>query len=238
MAEAYTIFALVFCTINIVLSLTSIVLFAQRKLQPIAFLIFEAVKTASWLVVFVACVTYAQSNPVTENTSQGAKKTTLTSGIVTIVIELLLFIGSLIYASIIFHRHRQTRAEALLAYKTTQDRYYNGPYSGSGITATDYVRLNSLQDVRSEGRSPNLYTNEGAIAGESPVPMMGLFESDSKAIQDQITELATPQMSETAKEMQVDSHVYELGPSRSVKRERDAKFGLDMPSDLEAESPR
>ena len=76
------------CIVCIILATTEIILFARHDLQPLTYLVFQCVKTACWLIVFL--ITIVNTTKETDVPGTGYASSTLK-----------LFLGGLIEAVIL-----------------------------------------------------------------------------------------------------------------------------------------
>ncbi|KAF1811391.1 hypothetical protein P152DRAFT_71734 [Eremomyces bilateralis CBS 781.70] len=107
---------LVLCAICVVLDITSIVLFAKRMLSPRVFLVFSVIQTLIWLGGFILDIV-----AISHGIPGGA--------IALSVLVFLAYAGTLIYASIVFHRYRKAGGRG--AY-TSAANPTNVQYQGTG----------------------------------------------------------------------------------------------------------
>lgn len=145
-----------------------------------------------------------------------------------------IFLGTLIYGSVIYHRHRRNKRKGLMGNNITQNPYYNGPYSENGITTANYQPLNSPYPFHSDAGS-TAYGDEGAMTA---VPAPDHYTPD---LQDKKRRLPSygdgpmelfgqernTLMSDTANELPSVPEVYELASAKSVKgsRHRSSELG-------------
>ncbi|CAF9925657.1 MAG: hypothetical protein HETSPECPRED_005887 [Heterodermia speciosa] len=104
----YDFVILVFCAICMILTVTEIVLFARSKLHSITYLTLQAVKTGVWAIVFILVLVIPSNSQSSIGDSTGGVHLAL-GGLIQAIVTLLAFIGTLIYASVIFHRDRKGR---------------------------------------------------------------------------------------------------------------------------------
>jgi len=137
------------------------------------------------------------------------------------------FLGSLIYGSIIFHRHRRNKRKGVNANNITQNPYYNGPYSENGVTTANYQPLNAPYPLQSEGGST-------AYGDESVMTRMPAAEQYTLDLQDhkrRVSSVGSGPMGlagqetnslagDRAKELPAVPEVYELASAKSLKRNR------------------
>ena len=122
----------------------------------------------------------------------------------TLTFSRIVHVGTLIYASFIYHRHRHAKA---LEFRNTleqhrDDRFHNEPYGEDGVGTADYQTLNSPSDQHTEG-SP---TECGGETLRSPV------ESDGAEVEHK----RTPSLGWT-QELRGEGEVHELATTRSVR---------------------
>ncbi|KAL8904354.1 MAG: hypothetical protein Q9207_003333 [Kuettlingeria erythrocarpa] len=112
-----------FACANTVVIIAEIILFARRRLRPLLYLIFQVFKTTLWTVLFILNL-QSLIRIVSAGYSSGSIATILLTGFIEVLIVLLIsdtsakafkvqivltFIATLIYASVIYHRHRHNR---------------------------------------------------------------------------------------------------------------------------------
>ena len=114
------------------------------------------------------------------------------------------FLSTLIYGSVIYHRHRRSKGHrhSISTFDHERyDRFYNGPFSENGIVEAKYSNLKQHTDDGSTLRSE-----------ESPMDMGGPFESGGE----EVAHRPFPSM-RWRKEVTGESEVHELAAVRSVR---------------------
>lgn len=135
------------------------------------------------------------------------------------------FLGSLIYGSILYHRHRRHKKKALKASKIMQNPYYNGPYSESGMTTANYQPLQSPYPLQS-GADTTPYGDKSVM---SSMPAAAHYTPNVQDKKRRVSssggaplELAGHEKSSivgtNAKELPAVPEVYELASAKSVRR--------------------
>ena len=116
------------------------------------------------------------------------------------------FLGSLIYGSVIFHRHRRNKRRGLNGQNITQNPYYHGPYGENGISNASYTPVHSTYAASAVGNGISEVGTEGAHSpyaeNTTPAPayVVGeLAEADRKS-----------EMKHTANELSATPEVYEM----------------------------
>ncbi|MCJ1339410.1 hypothetical protein MMC09_004699 [Bachmanniomyces sp. S44760] len=162
---SYIIFLLV-CSLCLILNITEHILFGRRNLQPLTYLMFNIVKCTTWLIIFcISCANFEKESGL----SWYGGLNLIFGGFIENLIVLLAFVGSLIYASVIFHRqrisHHQYSAYNPQGYgptsyhaplnptrdayisnpssPTTASGFHQGPYTESGFTTANYSKPDS-----------------------------------------------------------------------------------------------
>ncbi|MCJ1458401.1 hypothetical protein MMC28_008773 [Mycoblastus sanguinarius] len=119
------------------------------------------------------------------------------------------FLATLIYASVIYHRHRRAKAHDKERLGSSIDRYYNGPFSDNGILTANYTSLHSPTTTTTEhhleGKPPSLFANDGSV--NDPV------ESGGHPV---VKPRGWPSMTQR-QEMNGEGEAYELAATRSVR---------------------
>ncbi|KAF6241414.1 hypothetical protein HO173_000124 [Letharia columbiana] len=98
-----------FCITTFVLTLTEILLYAKRNLQPLTYLIFQTAKTLFWSTYFIVVTIYNQAAETSLINSSEYQLQTVdgwTRYVLAAALTLLSHIATLIYASVIYHRYR------------------------------------------------------------------------------------------------------------------------------------
>ncbi|KAI9749052.1 MAG: ubiquinone biosynthesis monooxygenase Coq7 [Chaenotheca gracillima] len=98
-ATAPYIAAVLIAAICMILDVTQIILFAKNKLSPLAYLIMNCVTSTIWTIIALIGI-------VGESIARGGGVATVVS-IIILVVVLAMFIATLIYASVVYHRHRK-----------------------------------------------------------------------------------------------------------------------------------
>lgn len=137
----------------------------------------------------------------------------------------LAFIATLIYASVVYHRHRVAKKHQLNNTPVDHDRYdrfYNGPYSENGITGADYH----------DPSSPSFKDTAGSLTalGDSPTahdhkehPLKHVAREDKQAAlpsterQELPAEGAFHELASTRSVLIGKSEAHELASTKSVK---------------------
>ncbi|KAL8777070.1 MAG: hypothetical protein Q9194_002761, partial [Teloschistes cf. exilis] len=126
-----TLIVMSFASVCMLLIIIEIVSFARRRLHPLAYLIYQVLKSTLWLTLF--CISMVG---IARNIRYGGAELYLLTGFIEIVVVLICFIGTLIYASIIYHRHRHRIPYHRSHQKNldTETARYRGPFSDPAIT--------------------------------------------------------------------------------------------------------
>ncbi|CAF9930566.1 hypothetical protein IMSHALPRED_008220 [Imshaugia aleurites] len=90
------IIVVIISAVCIVLSVTEIILFAATRLHPLTYLILQLTKTKTWFVLFVLSWPFS-----------------LVGDFVWTLVLFITFLSALIYASVVYHRHRRAQARFL-----------------------------------------------------------------------------------------------------------------------------
>ncbi len=135
------------------------------------------------------------------------------------------FLGSLIYGSVLYHRHRRNKRKGPKANNITQNPYYNGPYSENGVTTANYQPLESPYPVQSEADS-TLYRDESVMtsmpAAEHYTPDLQDKKRRVSSVGSVPSELAgqgkNSFVGSNTKELPAVPEVYELASAKSIRR--------------------
>ncbi|KAL2056847.1 hypothetical protein ABVK25_002586 [Lepraria finkii] len=169
------------------------------------------------MIMMIAIVATSQQRIGDEWDNLGALL--LLNGPVEAVVFSIVHVGTLIYASVIYHRHGHAKARELrnTLEQHRYDKFHNGPYGEDGVGTADYQTLNSPTDQHTKG-SP---TECGGEILRSPV------ESDGAEVEyERIPSLGWTQ------ELRGEGEVLELATTRSVRsfeREMIVPFFGDQP---------
>ncbi|KAL8802436.1 MAG: hypothetical protein Q9182_003804 [Xanthomendoza sp. 2 TL-2023] len=106
------------------LIITEIILFVRRRLYPIIYLVFQIIKTTLWLVLFCISIVGLVQNTRIGLPYQSALY--LFTGIIQVTVVLLSFTGTLVYASVIYHRHRRNVPYHRSTYKAKANNDNDG----------------------------------------------------------------------------------------------------------------
>jgi hypothetical protein len=101
------------------LDILQMIMFCCSRLTPKTLLVLNVIQTAFWLGMLVLSIV-------------GAARATVPVGVVFPIIAFLLYLGLLIYASVVFHRERKTGGRGYYAQSPKADRFdqsyaMNGP---------------------------------------------------------------------------------------------------------------
>ncbi|KAI9719031.1 MAG: hypothetical protein M1812_003660 [Candelaria pacifica] len=114
------VYVLVISCIAVIINITEAVLYKKRQLKPSRYLATNIIKTAPWAAILIIDIVAAA---LSNNISYG--RLAVAISLIIIVAIFLLFLGSLIYASVIFHRSRKARLGK-----------YHSPEAAVGIQAS------------------------------------------------------------------------------------------------------
>ncbi|CAD6583680.1 MAG: hypothetical protein ASARMPREDX12_001342 [Alectoria sarmentosa] len=124
--ESVDIVVLIISAVCTVLSVTEIILFAATTLHPLTYLILQLVKTITWLVLFAlaAVDTMRAQDEMKVEKSQGYGLGTGSEHIfleefVEPLVLFITFLSALIYASVVYHRHRRAKARFFHSFQGT-----------------------------------------------------------------------------------------------------------------------
>lgn len=107
------------CTI---LSVAEIILFAATRLHPLTYRILQLVKTIIWFILFALATvdTIAVQEEVKAEQVQGFdSEHFFLEGFVETLVLFVTFLAALIYASVVYRRHRRARARLLRSLQDT-----------------------------------------------------------------------------------------------------------------------
>ncbi|KAL8727499.1 MAG: hypothetical protein Q9166_006023 [cf. Caloplaca sp. 2 TL-2023] len=209
-----------------VVIITEIILFAFRRLRPLTYLVMQVFKTTLWVALFCMSIVVI---------GRGMRYSTYSAqiflGLVQVVVVLLSFVGTLIYAAVIYHRHRLQlpyhRSEWGSTSSPDTDRYKN-PFSNSEIGTVSYGDRTSIGlHNRDSAAAPDFDRN-----GSKGTKNVGELDNDAE-----IREICSPNRDDYEKnkwrrdgkprELEGDPWVYELSAERSVKGSRRATAQTD-----------
>ncbi|KAL6721503.1 hypothetical protein ACLMJK_000607 [Lecanora helva] len=182
---------IIFCIASIIFDLTEIILFARRKLRQLTYLIFQIIKATIWFGIFVA----ALARGLTQQTHHGVVNTTLTWGVVIDGILFFAFLGSLIYGSVIFHRHRRNKRKGFNAQNITQNPYYNGPYSENGHSTVNYQPVQSGYALAAEVGGSHMYEQAAPAYEVGELPEDHSKKANELSAAPEVHEMFTPDSS-------------------------------------------
>ncbi|KAL2045279.1 hypothetical protein N7G274_002362 [Stereocaulon virgatum] len=183
---------IILCINCVFLDIMEITLLAIHSLAPIAYLIFQCVKTIIWFTVLaITILTANQQRRGAEWTASGFL--VFRNGLVEAVVLGIIHIGTLIYASVTYHRHRQASARksrnSLEQHR--YDRSRNGPYGQDGIGKASSQTLSSPSDQYTcGGRSSRSLVECGCGEAEGK-PMLSLGWTQELQGEGEAHELAT-----------------------------------------------
>ncbi|KAI4231239.1 MAG: hypothetical protein L6R40_007809 [Gallowayella cf. fulva] len=191
--------------INMTLIITEMLLFARSRLHPMTYLFSQLVKTTLWMVLF--CMSVAGIVRSTEIGILDQSAFVLLTGIIQVTVVTLSFIGTLIYASIIYHRHCRGTPYYRSDLKTNNDGY-KGPFSDPEIGTL--LHPNPNRD-RNSTTAPEF--DQDASIGKK---QLGELDNDTA-----IREMCSPGEGEGrgyggVRELQGDERVFELSAERSL----------------------
>lgn len=195
------IIVLIISVVCTVLAATEIILFAATRLHPLIYLILQLVKTVTWLVLFALVVVdtiRVQKVEESRGYSSGISSVYLfLEGFVETLVLFLTSLGALIYASVIYHRHRRAKSLFLCSihgtdlYPVIADEGVNPNHSHRILRAP----RNSIKEMTDPGAELPVYTTEVKEALEVTV----------------------------LRELGGDWEVYELPATRSVRNSKGGK---------------
>ncbi|KAL8653772.1 MAG: hypothetical protein Q9226_003707 [Calogaya cf. arnoldii] len=151
---------LIFACINMTLIVAEIILFVTHRLRPRDYLEIQVIKTTFWVVLFG----FAIAGIVIQSRGDGSYKEDAlywVTGIVQVVVVLLSFIGTLIYASVIYHRQRRGTPYHRSVPKDTSTAgtdVHTGPFEHSDIGTINYSDRTSktLHNNRDSTTAPEI----------------------------------------------------------------------------------
>ncbi|KAI4277049.1 MAG: hypothetical protein L6R38_005513, partial [Xanthoria sp. 2 TBL-2021] len=117
----------IFACVNLTLIIGEIFFFVRRRLKPLPYLVNQVIKTALWVTLFGMSIA-----GFVVNSDQRSDYFYLFTGIVQVIVVLLSFIGTLIYASVIYHRHRRGtpyHRSSPNSSTTPSSNEYTGPFA-------------------------------------------------------------------------------------------------------------
>ncbi|CAL8577450.1 hypothetical protein XPA_003278 [Xanthoria parietina] len=220
---------LIFACINTTLILSEIFLFVRQRLQPLLYLILQTIKTSLWAVLFGMGVV-----DVVGNSRQGSPYSPLDlfTSIVQVTIVLLSFLGTLIYASVIYRRHRRGTP------------YHRSRPKPSSSLSSSFIPLATEHPSPSTdytAKTPH-YDRASTTAPENDERMTSHNNNNDQKIGEldyrdtEIREMYSPEEEEVMvgigydgekwRELQGDERVFEMRADRSVKGSRRAT-GVD-----------
>jgi len=135
------------------------------------------------------------------------------------------FIATLIYASVVYHRHRVAKKHQLNITPVDHERYdrfYNGPYSENGITGADYHDPSSPSFKDTAG-SPTALGESLTDLGHKEHPLKHSAREDKQAEppsterQELPAEGAFHELASTRSVLIGKSEAHELASMKSVK---------------------
>ncbi|KAL9137590.1 MAG: hypothetical protein Q9175_001215, partial [Cornicularia normoerica] len=117
---------LIISAVCTVLSFIEIILFAATRLHPLTYLILQLVKTITWFVLFAlaAVDTMRVKGEMKVEEGQGyslgdSSEYSFLEGFVEALVLFVTFLGALIYASVIYQRHRRAKFRFLSSVNST-----------------------------------------------------------------------------------------------------------------------
>ncbi|KAL8713785.1 MAG: hypothetical protein Q9220_002312 [cf. Caloplaca sp. 1 TL-2023] len=224
-----TIILLTFSSLNTLLIIIEIILFARRALQPLLYLLFQCLKTSTWLALFGMSMAGLGRNAraLGSSTTGNGIVLSLFTGLIEVIVVLLAFIGTLIYASVIYHRHRKHipyhRSPSSSSDNQDHGNRYAGPFSDSEIGTVNYSS-HQYNANRDSTAAPEV-DREGGSMRKTEKRNFGELESEGT----EVRELDSPEEEERwrkkemamrgklARELEGDRLVYELSATRSVR---------------------
>lgn len=160
-------------------------------------------------VIIYAVLLYVQAHPIRVTTNANA------------YFYSFAFLGTLIYGSIIFHRHRRNKRKTTRISNITTNPYYNGPYSENGITTANYQPLNSPYPLQSDA-GDNIYAEDSGLAtmpaAQHYAPNMQDKKRRGSSVANEPAMLAERNSVDNARELPATQEVYELASAKSVKK--------------------
>ncbi|KAL8826984.1 MAG: hypothetical protein Q9170_007197 [Blastenia crenularia] len=153
--------------------------------------------------------------------SSGPTITFLLTGVIEVSLVLLAFIGTLIYASVIYHRHRRG-----LPYHPSSERKaasdierYKGPFTDTTLGTVDHLSpvTGNNRNNRDSASAPEVDVMDekrevGELDGEREIREM----DDTQQLSGQEKD---DRLRRDPKELEGDKWVYELSASRSVREQ-------------------
>ncbi|KAL8753298.1 MAG: hypothetical protein Q9199_005141 [Rusavskia elegans] len=206
-----------------------ILFFVRRRLKPLDYLVNQVIKTALWVTLFGMSIA-----GIVANKGLRSDDLYLFIGIIQVIVVLLSFIGTLIYASVIYHRHRRGTPYHRSSPKsstTPSSNEYTGPFGDPELGTANY----------SDRTSKTLHHRDSTAAPEIDEGGKKVGELDHNDTE--IRELHSPEdgvigydeqsqrKSDGRRELQGDEWVYEMSTDRSAKGSRRATA-----ADMEAET--
>ncbi|KAL9067722.1 MAG: hypothetical protein Q9161_006714 [Pseudevernia consocians] len=185
-----------------VLCVTEIILFATTRLHPLTYLILQLVKTIIWLVLFALAAVdtvRVQGEMKAEEAQEYSLGNTsgyfLLEGFVETLVMFVTFLAALIYASVVYHRHRRVKAHFL-----------------SSVQGPDLFPVIADEGVNPvcSHRVPRVPRN--SIKETGPAPKVPRPAESKEAVE--VTVL---------RELGGDWEVYELPATRSVRNSKGGK---------------
>ncbi|KAL8881568.1 MAG: hypothetical protein Q9192_007771 [Flavoplaca navasiana] len=148
---------LYFACINMAFILGEIVYFSIHRLHPLGYLITQIFKTGLWTSLFgitIAAVALNGGLPAGYRSTEFL----LTLAIAEKVVVLLTFTGTLIYASVIYHRHRKGTPYHRSTRKTASSLASSHPpeYTGSFAEASTYTNRTPYNPTRDSTAAPEI----------------------------------------------------------------------------------
>ncbi|KAI4262255.1 MAG: hypothetical protein L6R42_002562 [Xanthoria sp. 1 TBL-2021] len=127
---------LIFACVNLALIIGEILFFVRRRLKPLDYLVNQVIKTALWVTLFGMSIA-----GIVANKGLRSDDLYLFIGIIQVIVVLLSFIGTLIYASVIYHRHRRGTPYHRSSPKsstTPSSNEYTGPFGDPELGTANY----------------------------------------------------------------------------------------------------
>ncbi|CAD6592440.1 MAG: hypothetical protein ASARMPREDX12_006088 [Alectoria sarmentosa] len=176
--EASGLLQIIICAVCIILDVTEIILFARGTLQPITYLVLQCVKTTLWFIIFlIAAVGGVREESVPGESGDVAL--ILLSGLIEAVVLLrgdyVAYISTLIYGSVIYHRHRHFISPLDHEH---YDRFHNSPYGEAGIVEARYQRNDVHGQHTDEDGPMGPFENAGLEHVSRPSPGYELEAGD------------------------------------------------------------
>ncbi|KAI4211458.1 MAG: hypothetical protein LQ351_005760 [Letrouitia transgressa] len=228
------LWTIAFCVTCLALTIAEIILFSRRYLKPLAHLSMEVVKSTVWVVLFlIDVVSVVRQQTASYRASSGLY---VLIGVCETIIVLLSFLATMIYASVIYHRHRHGlpyHLRDIRAKEAEEERRKNSPGNTFGDTEAGITAdANSLATT---GRSTN-----GAIEAQAAqelgnnVEIMELDTEHKNPFQGR--QRGTISINKKPRELQGDKAEVELSSQKSPKSSRKGSDKREKLAELEGDA--